>query len=215
MLGLDERDMGYKMKKPYFIIALAILIIVPGVAYFYAKPLSPTPVHARDLGIHPRGQDLSSARYKIKDLQSGQEVRLDSREMTAWLTKAGKNGPLIKTQVKINRDQSMEISGLLVSKRLEPYASSHGFSAESARQLVDQLGGSEYIPIYIRCKATVNNGELKLKISNIELGDLVVPQFIIRDKQAEIERMVQKVLQDNQIKTLRVENQELYLEMSK
>ncbi len=188
------------------------MIILPVAVCLYVSNNSSDRVHARDLGVRPDAQDLSSAQTKFSGWRKGQLASFNSAELTAWLHHSETAAtPLVDAQVRINADNSIEISGLLVTDRLEPYASSRGFSAGQARQIVEQLGRNKRVPLYIRCQGGMNNGQLDLNIKNVEVDDIGVPRFMIRDKQNEIERILQEVLQRNHIQDIRVENREIRL----
>lgn len=172
-------------------------------------------VHARDLGVHPHAQDLASAQAKLKAMRAGQPEGLDSAELTAWLRNSETVAtPLVDSQVRINSDNSIEISGLLVTDRIVPYAASHGLSPEQARQVVKELGSSEKVPVYIHCQGDMNNERLTFLVKAIEVDGVGIPRFMIRDKQKEIESILQGTLQRNHLREIRIENREIKLQFN-
>jgi|GEM_PF-2718016 len=202
------------MKKLYLILALIILVGLPAGACFYTNTHNSGAVHARDLGVRPRGKDMAVARLKIANLQSGKSVALTSRELTAWLGSAAqRDTPFRETQLKVNPDRSVEISTLLISRKLAPYAAARGYSADAARQLVEQLGGSETVPLYIKCRPSVTRGHLALTIQEVQVEDVGIPRFILKDKQDAIRQMLQNELQRNNIDYLRVNNGKVVLRL--
>lgn len=192
------------------------MIILPVGVCLYVSNNSSDRVHARDLGVRPDKQDLASARAKFRALRTGQPERLDSAELTAWLKHSGTAAtPIVDSQVRINEDRSIEISGLLVTDRLVPYAEGRGMSGEQAQQLVDQLGSSDRVPLYIRSQGAVANGRLQLSVKAVEVDDIGVPRFMIRDKQNEVERILQQEVERMGIYDLQVAGGEIELQFNK
>jgi len=204
------------MKKIYIIMAVIFLIGLPAGVCLYVNTHDSGVVHARDLGVHPSGKDLASARVKFAGMEAGDTVRLNSQELTAWLGHCeNRSTPFRETQIKLNRDNNIEISGLLIINRLVPYASSHGMSVQAAQHLADQMAGSEVVPVYIHCCASVDKGHLELRLRDVQVQDVSIPQFILRDKQSEIKQMLQNEIQRSNIEKLSVEDSIINLQFNR
>ncbi|KKU57960.1 MAG: hypothetical protein UX81_C0027G0002 [Parcubacteria group bacterium GW2011_GWA2_47_12] len=184
-----------------FVIFLAVVVLlvlgymgfVPGLSALFGadKP--------RDLGVVYASEDFDSFVKKTgvkfetlpPDTTGADSLRFSgvkaidisfsSAEITANLNqKKWKYYPVSQTQVKINEDGTVEVSGVLRTDRLAQYAAVQGFSAEDQNTLDKYL---KYFPsnppFYVRGTVEVRDNQVTLNISEARLGRLAAPQSLL------------------------------------
>ena len=183
------------------LVLLVIVVVVPIVAYKVIFSGSP-----RDLGVKYTEVDRISA-YTNNGVESiiitpafdnpsgikyegKKEVKtsFSSAEITAlnnsvkWI-----NYPISHLQIKINPDGTGEASGILdVRKVLSWVSFTHSVSEIEAK--VDQFHIGLNPPFYLKGKVTVTNNKVILVPQIIEVGKITIPQNIVSENIAPVEK---------------------------
>jgi len=207
------------MVKNYFLLTLFFLLFIaafilgfagllPGVSKLFGadKP--------KDLGIKYSVEDLQSADQKtgikiviLPLVGSPQEslsysgnvnvnTRFTSEELTAsinrWFEK-WKYFPLSDCQIKINADNSVEISGIFRTDRVYGYLAAAGYDQKDIERV---LGTIDTIktnpPFYVKSNASIKDNTLSLDIEKIMIGKLSLPSFWIKNHQKEIAQFLEE-----------------------
>jgi len=178
-------------------IALLVLIAVAAVAFYFAWS-SP-----RDLGIRFGQADLNSANAKLGvsygvlpssadpkaslKLTGSKPVAatFSSEELTALMAShasAWAFYPVSNAQVKINKDGTVEIAGVLDTDRLDGYAK----STNMPPQYYDFLkNNAAQVPVkpafYAKGTMSVVNGKVSGNAQQVKIGAVDVPQQMVSD----------------------------------
>ncbi|MGE5403613.1 MAG: hypothetical protein ACM3PP_01615 [Candidatus Saccharibacteria bacterium] len=194
------------MKKLYIILAVLVLIALPvGGLYYIYKNTAPAVYKARDLGIRFTNAELTAAQTKLDNILTGKQSQaaFDSRELTALLVEESRKGaPVFDPQVKVNKDDTIEVSGLLAMKRIETMAKND----KSLEDVVFYLGTGHDVPIYARFKGTVDDGHGRLKIMQLNMNDSDLPNGLVSENQGGIVDMLDQELSNAGISSITAKN---------
>jgi len=107
--------------------------------------------------------------------------------------------PVKDWQLRINDDNSVEISGLVNVEKIGNYATQYGVSADTVKQaldMVDKAGFlSEEVPVYAKGQASVVNGQLNFNVESLKVGKLSIPTAQVNSLESESNDMLRKVEQ--------------------
>lgn len=186
-----------------FVLVLAVLALsftyvlissgfVPGISNLVGAS-SP-----RDLGVDYTGADKANARLKSQ-LQYGtlpastpieqsiqrrgsHDISADfsSAELTALLNgRPYKYWPIENAQLRINTDDSVEMSGRLLSNKFESYVLSEGVPAVLAQNVSKLIVNDP--AFYIKGRLMIRDNKLvQLSVSRLEIGKLRIPIFVAK-----------------------------------
>jgi hypothetical protein len=154
---------------------------------------------AADLGVKYTAADSTSASDKFNTLMNtpgGATVTLTDSELTALINdKASKssNIPLDNTQVRINSDGTLDVTGNLDMGKLQAIASSNDISP-STKSLIETIASVVKTDPSFSAKTSleVRNSELVPIINEMKLGNLALPQ----DQMAAQEAMLEENIKD-------------------
>ncbi len=188
------------MKRVIVITLISIGVIVLAASmvlgYFGLIPVFSTLMGAnspRDLGVHYSAADLQSINAKLglsleklngastpeQTLKlSGSKPLVTSftqEELTALINSHSKNWkyyPVTNTQMKINSDGTLEVSGNLMLDRAQEYAEATHVSDQAKKTLFDNTNLIKNNPrFYAKGKLEVKNGQVQLEdVGEVEIG---------------------------------------------
>ena len=205
------------------VLGLGYLGFIPGLSKIFGsdKP--------RDLGVAYTESDYQAMSGKvgleIKELpastpleksiieEGSHEVSetFSPAEMTAAINKnTWRYFPFVNVQIRVNADNSIEASGLVVVDRLLKYAQALGATAEEVQMGIDaaKLPNTTF-PFYVKGKGEVVDNQVSGNFLSAEVGRLPVPAGILSDIQGRIVGAVEAKLVNNpsiSIKEARLEN---------
>ncbi len=157
----------------------------------------------RDLGMEFSQESWDSAYKKgggeYKQLPKESKVSLsyegkhDVKEnFTAEeLTSLGANKnwrdyPVSDLQVRINEDDTMEVSGVLKLTKMDSFLNSIGIGTEEYKKALEKVGiPLKDVPFYAKGFGTATNNNLDVTVSNFEIGRFPIPSNILNDYQDE------------------------------
>lgn len=227
--------MNFLSKLFSLLLVIVLLSTVFGLGFLGMIPPLSSALGAdkpRDLRIEYDSIDLVNARLKSrvkttslgfpgyfeKTIQySGQhfvDTSFTSQELTALANSSEwKYYPVSEVQIRINKDRSLEVSGLLKNSRLGNWLEATGSLDNLTAQILRVLGeGRREIPFYLRVKIAIENYEPDLEFQKIEIGRLSLPAKIITQNQSQLESFVKErmdFVEGLAIKRLQVEGGEL------
>jgi len=191
------------------VLVLGYLGFVPGLSSLFGsdKP--------RDLGVENDpavlAQVLSETKVEMKQLQPGLEGKsgvtfegqiavkqgFDSKELTALMnnTCQWRYCMMSSSQVRVNGDGSVEVSGLVHFDRVSGYASRFDMPVDRLNQALEGLKlAPSTMPIYVKGRPAAANDAVSLNIEKIELGRLPAPQDQVEKYAGEIDGFVESQL---------------------
>jgi hypothetical protein len=173
------------------VLVLGYLGFMPGVSALFG---SSTP---KDLGVKYTAQDYANAHAKmgsvmqdttatsIKDSikYSGSKpvtASFTSEELTATANSGKwKYRPVKDVQVKVSKDGTVEVSGIIIKNRIDKVAEVYGYTAEDIKKGEDIIG---FVPgnptFYAKGKATVINNQVSLNIEEMQIGKIDAKNLI-------------------------------------
>jgi hypothetical protein len=189
------------MKKILISLIVLVLIITVLLAYLGVLPfISPLMAKPRDLGVKSDPGLVKSfdATHEMKNELPGGvvpedrepnysgskelDVLITSAEITSileyWKNQYGRT-PIRDVQVKINSDGTGEASGILETATAILMAKQLGYSdvdIEKGKSYARFIAGD--LPFYISGSVEVNNNQVKLNASEIEIGRVSLPMAI-------------------------------------
>ncbi len=141
--------------------------------------------------------ELSATDFLLTSLQySGShsvEAVFNERELTA-LANAGswQHYPLENVQIRLNPDNSVEISGLLKSERLVDYLELTGESPGMTAQVLKVINLSQRkIPFYLLVQVAVLDDQVDLNLKKVSLGRLAIPRSFLEKNETSFESFIQ------------------------
>ncbi|MGE5418193.1 MAG: hypothetical protein ACM3UZ_15755 [Acidobacteriota bacterium] len=180
------------MKKVYVILAILVVIGLPVAAVLYvSRNTAPTVYKARDLGIRFTQAEFTAAQAKLDGILTGKQSTssFDSRELTSLLIEESRKGaPVLDPQIKINKDNTVEVAGLLAMKRIEALAKSE----KSLEEVVFYLGTRHDVPFYAKLKGSIENGHGNMQILQLNIQDSDIPNSMVAENQGMILEMLDK-----------------------
>ena len=118
-------------------------------------------------------------------------VSFTAAEALAYLNlKPREDVPFSDWQLRINSDNTVEISADIAIDQLANYATANGIASSDMQTVLDtinKVGAVEkQVPFYAEGEATVTNGQLDFNISNIKIGRVPIPADQINSHKADI-----------------------------
>ena len=177
--------------------ALAVMsVLIAGYAGFVPGLSDVMGAGPRDLGIHPSAADAQSAMSKIGNTEialtgangSAGSIRLEgSHHVDAILTAeeitAAQNArnykydPIRDVQIKINADNTVEVSGRISISNAREFASALGISPAEIDKV---LGVAKDIPgeaaFYAKGKVSMTDNVLDADFTEAKIGNVAIPQ---------------------------------------
>jgi len=183
---------GQILKIVAVVVGIIVIFLVLTVGYYGLVPGISTIMRAdkpRDLGISYTEQDRLNGRAKINWqleelpsslppeqslIYSGQKdvtASFSSQELTAWLDNNWKYTPITNAQIKISQDNTIEMSGILHTDRIETYAR----VMHAPEDFYSTLMNYHWLfigkpPIYIKVSATITHNIAQAKIYKFQIG---------------------------------------------
>jgi hypothetical protein len=115
------------------------------------------------------------------------------QELTAWINKEWKYALLTDAQIRINPDNTAEISGVIHTDRIEAYARAMGFTGE----LEDFLGPYQRFivgspTIYMKAKPSVTGNNVVAGIQEVQIGRISVPSSWLESNAGMLESLAEQ-----------------------
>ncbi len=186
-------------------IGLGIALVALILGYFGFMFFISTPSNKTDLGITYTDHNFDSAVGKIGlEINVGppnvppeesivitrpKEVNttLTSEELTALINELGKRWnyfPLNKTQIRINNEGSVEVSGILLRSRLEGFAKALNLPDQVVTDLNTYTSMISVDPVYyMKFTLSVHNYGVQSNLIEMRVGNIVVPQELLASVQ--------------------------------
>jgi len=220
-----------------FLILLFILLIgflVGGFFWWLSGGTISGANQPEDLGVEYDDIDLEAARRKagIETLESNLadsylgtisyegshfvNTVFTQRELNALVNSgAWKYYPLKSVQIKINRDNSFEASGLILTERLGGYIEATGEVDNLATRVIKLLGyNKQNIPFYIQGFISIKDNEPDWRFQKVKLGPFFIPLALIGGNSTAINDFLKRQLlfvQGLSIESLEIKDGELKL----
>jgi len=150
------------------------------------------------------GQPIYEGEIELSGTYSDKQVTsvLDSWSNNWAIT------PFYNVQVKIHDNGTAEASGILKIKEAISLAKHLGYSDEQiseASKYATFISGD--LPFYINGSANVNNNQVFANVSNLKIGNVVVPEKISNQVVGAVEDAVQRRIQ--QVSNLNIKSMDL------
>lgn len=169
----------------------------------------------KDLGIVFTDQDLRSADQKrgskmetiFASAESPKETlkyfgnitvetSLNSAEASAILNRWAKNWryfPLSDIQVRINENDTVELSARFRRDRIGGYAETMGYDAKQVEDFFRKFGPLQTSPpIYLKGIGSVSNNQLFLDLQQLKIGRMLIPQGMYVRRMEDLAAIIQK-----------------------
>lgn len=161
----------------------------------------------RDLGITATMEQANAAQTKTTvqvialpaSTDIGQSIRfegtkpmaysMDSAELTALalFKTTYRYFPFHSVQIRINADNSVELSGLADTAKAVSYATAIGFAASDVEKAMKDYNiPSSNVSFYVKGSGSVTNGAVTLDIQGGEIAGIPVPMGLVNSKKAAI-----------------------------
>lgn len=198
------------MKKILLFGCLGFIVVLIGTTVFIGFTVAKTVkglAKPKSLGIIVSAADATSAQEKTTmkmvalpdSTPINQSIRfegkktvsvtMDSKELTALaLSKTRyKYFPFHDVQIRINADNSVEISGLADTQKALAYASAIGFAPADVQNVMNEYNiPKTNVPFYVRGSGSVKNGNVTIDFSGGSIAGIPVPMGLVNDKKPEI-----------------------------
>lgn len=203
------------MKKILGIGCLTIILLIVGFSSFVGYKVATTVrgmAKSKDLGLSATREQADAAQKKtsvaVYTLPSDAPIagsikyegsipktyELDSNELTALALSHAryKYFPFKNIQIRVNADNTVEISCVTDTMKAVSYATAIGFAAADLEKAM-----SEYkiprttIPLYVKGSGSVTNGKVELNLTAGEVAGIPVPMGLVNDKKSEIINIVE------------------------
>ena len=162
---------------------------VPGISYLAGAE------RPKDLGIDYSGTDRANARMKsglqYGSLPSSTSVeesiqRIGSIELSEYFTseeltsllndRPYRYWPLEDAQLRINDDNSVEVSGKIISDNLASFAEAEQIPPDLINKL--ESIGPKNLVFYIKGKASISESKVSFRITRVQIGRMRIPLFV-------------------------------------
>lgn len=198
------------MKKALGIGCLVLILLLVGISTFIGYKVATTVggmAKPKDLGLRATRQQADAAQQKtevaVNTLPSDAPIagsiryegskkktyELDSGELTALALSHAryKYFPFRDIQIRINKDNSVEISCVADTMKAFSYATAIGFkAADLEKAMIDYKIPRTAIPVYVKGSGSVTNGTVSLNLTGGEVAGIPVPMSLVNDKKSEI-----------------------------
>lgn len=165
-----------------------------------------------NLGVEYNALDLSiglkKTQVQVGQLSLGDEMLIDIKysgqhpledtfsapELTALANNSPwKYYPLSQVQIRLNFDNTVEISGYLISDRLADYLKITGNTTGTVTKVLAWLSLSrKNLPFYLKGQVSVENEKVNLDSQKVILGNLVIPQKLIEENEGDIKNFIEE-----------------------
>jgi hypothetical protein len=138
-----------------------------------------------------------------------------SQELTALANnRTWKNFPVKNVQIRINPDNTIESSGILIVSKAIPFAEGLGYSAAQVKQAMEKYKlPSVEIPYYISGQGEVKNNQVSLSVSSLKIGAIPVPSSITQPATEEaisfLEGLFQRYQANFYAETIKAQNNQV------
>jgi hypothetical protein len=114
---------------------------------------------------------------------------MDSTELTglALLQTQYKYFPFHNVQIRINNDNTVEISGLADTIKAISYATAIGYAPSDIQKVMDEYNIPQTnVSFYVKGSGSVNNGSVTLDLQGGEIAGIPIPMGIVNSKKQAI-----------------------------
>ncbi len=198
------------MKKVLGIGCLTVVVLIVGVSAFVGYKVATTVggmAKPKDLGLTATREQADAAQKKtsvaVNTLPSDAPIagsiryegsipktyELDSSELTALALSHAryKYFPFRNIQIRINADNSVEVSAVADTMKAFSYATAIGFAAADLEKAMNEYKiPRTSIPVYVKGSGSVSNGKVALSLMSGEVAGIPVPMNLVNDKKSEI-----------------------------
>lgn len=198
------------MKKVLGIGCLVLIFLIVGISTFVGYKVATTVggmAKPKDLGLRATRQQANAAQQKTQvavntlpaDAPVAGSIRFEgSHPMTYELTSSEltalalsharyKYFPFRDIQIRINKDNSLEISCVADTMKAFSYATAIGFNAgDLEKAMTEYKIPRTAIPVYVKGSGSVTNGKVALNLTGGEVAGIPIPMGLVNDKKIEI-----------------------------
>lgn len=198
------------MKKIIGIGCLTIILLLAGISAFVGYKVSTTMKgmgKAKDLGLTASREQADAAQQKtavaVNTLPSDAPIagsiryegsmpktyELDSSELTALALSHAryKYFPFKNIQIRVNADNTVEISCVADTMKAFSYATALGFAAaDLEKAMTDYKIPRTTIPLYVKGSGSVTNGNVELNLNAGEVAGIPAPMGLVNEKKPQI-----------------------------
>lgn len=124
-------------------------------------------------------------------------LNFTSEQMTAMakLLSRWRDYPFTDVQVKINKDNSVEISGIINTSSAIKYAIQLGYSETEINDVMKKYNiPTMNLPFYIHGQGSVTNNRAQGSISNLKLAQIPVPSTILTQNMSQLQEFVNQAM---------------------
>jgi len=228
--------MGAVLRFLFAIILIFIIGVVVALGYFGLIPglsdLMGTN-KPRDLGIQyseaSYNAGLEKSNVKLKSLKVSDsriiayegshkvKTSFSDEELTAHAIKKEWVGyPVSDMQVRINDDNTAEVSGILKLTQIGPFLEAMNISEADYKKALEKASiPIKDVPFYAKGLGTAKNGALDITMTNFEVGRFPVPENILSQYQDELTdfgHSIMKNIPGFSVKEARFENGAIYFD---
>lgn len=226
-----------KILKLFFsLLLLLVLVGVLGLGYLGFIPAISKLMGTdkpRDLGMKFTQENYDSgiakSGMKLDTLPTDSEVSVkyegthevknnfSDDEINAHLIKTSLSEfPFSQVQLRINDDNSCEVSGIVKLTQMENYLSIFGVSTGDFEKALEKVNiPLADVPFYAKGMGTARDNSLSLDFSNIEVGRFPVPSNIVNeyeDNLSQLGNTIMKSIDGFSVKEARFENNSIYFD---
>ena len=198
------------MKKVVIFGCLSIIVVVIGVSIFIGYKVSSAIAGTgkpRDLGIQITAAQADEAQRKtgvqVMALDSSTPLTnsmqfegskpvsfsMDSKELTglALVRTKYKYFPFHSVQIRVNDDNSVEVSGLANTAAAITYATALGYAPGDIEKVINDYNiPRSNVSFYVKGAGSVINSKVSLDIHDGQIAGIPVPMGIVNSKKADI-----------------------------
>lgn len=206
------------MKKILGISCLAIVLLVVGISAFVGFKVASAVrgmAKPRDLGMHATMEQALEAQAKTQvavatapeSTPISGSIRYEgSHPMTYELDSAGltalalsharyKYFPFSNIQIRINPDNTVEISCMADTMKAFSFATAVGFAASDLdKVMTDYHIPRSSIPVYVKGSGSVTNNKVTLELDAGEVAGIPVPMGLVNDKKPQIVSTIERIM---------------------
>lgn len=187
-------------------VVLLVILISAGIAYTVSRAASGA-LKPKDLGIRATAEQAKAAQDKTTvkvfslppETPLSQSIRfegskpvsysMDSTELTALAIRHGqyKYFPFHNVQIRVNQDNSVEISGVADTSKAISYATAIGFAPADVEKALEQYNiPRSSVTFYVKGSGSVTNGKVALDLNGGSIAGIPVPMSLVNPRKQEI-----------------------------
>ena len=138
-------------------------------------------IEKAQISFEPLDNDLPPEKSLFFEGKNNLDTSFTSEEMTAMINSdKWKYYPVSDVQVKVNKDNTAEISGVLRKDRIQGYLQAQGVSLKEVDAIMGYIKDIPLNPIfYAKGTGSVVDNKVSLKIEQAEIGRLSIPSEFI------------------------------------